>query len=198
MFVKSMKSWIENVMTEIFNITVVLLSHKSEDVVIFIIVLILCISINCRKHQMFEKDLLDNYMLSVQKQKQVHCNHGPSSTNQHGVSEDAQAWSEGENDSTAMLPSNASWASNKDDKDKRIESVQRKSRNNSTSIDYPSIEASSAIISATVRPLTPNRDRKDSGSVAGDTKSVTTTNQPKRARRQISGLNLYIRNVYFI
>ena len=145
-----------------------------------------------RKHQVFEKDLLDNYLLSIQKQKQVHINHGLSGTNQHSISEDAQAWSEGENDNTAMLPSNASWASNRDDRDKRAESVQRKSRNNSTSIDYPSIEASSAILSATVRPLTPNRDRKDSGILAGDTKSVqTTTHQPKQAKRQISGLNLY-------
>ena len=138
---------------------------------------------------MFEKDLLDNYMMSVHRQKPVHCNHGPTITNQHGVSEDAQAWSEGENDNTAMLPSNASWAStNKDDK--RIESVQRKSRNNSTSIDYPSIEASSAMLSATTRPLTPSRDRKDSASV--DTKSVpttATTHHPK-AKRQISGLKL--------
>ena len=128
-------------------------------------------------------------MLSVQKQKQSY-NHEPFATNQHGVSEDAQAWSEGENDNTAMLPSNASWAS-KDDKDKKVELVQRKSRNNSISIDYPSIEASSAKISATVRPTTPSRDRKDSGSIATDTKLPPTTQQPKQTKRQISGISVF-------
>lgn len=128
------------------------------------------------------------------------------------MSEDASAWSDGENDNTAMLPSKASWAS-KDDKDKKTTepTVQRKSRNNSISVDYPPIEAS-AKIGAAVRPITPSRDkkdssntssrnRKDSGSVSNDTKtaqSLPSNKQPAKLQTPGKiGFNLRIVNVIY-
>lgn len=92
------------------------------------------------KHQIFEKDLLDNYMLSVQKQRQGSCHNQPTSSNGNDISEDVSdsAWADVDLDN--HLPSNASWAAIRDEKDKKMDTKSRTS--SVTSTDYPTIDVS--------------------------------------------------------
>jgi len=108
----------------------------------------------------------------AQKHRQAH-NHTQSSQH-HDVSEDAQAWSEGENDSTPKLPSNASWASTKEDKERKV-SGQKSRTSSVTSIDYPTIEAS-VKVSATGHLGGPvsSRERKDSGRISDQSSTLAT------------------------